>query len=102
MGINIYLEEEKGKMLDSVVDESQAFAHFIRKTKFPGTLCLQFIDPYGNTIFNRPQLPFLEIELRELSETITVPALHEIIQRIVDLVVKARNEMHVYITFRGD
>jgi hypothetical protein len=102
MGINIYLEDEKGKMLDSVVDESQAFAHFIRKTEFPNTLCLRFIDPYGDTVFNKPQLPVLEMELRELLKTISIPALQESLRRIIDLVVKARNEVHVYIKFRGD
>ena len=102
MGIDVYLEDENGKELESVMDEKNSFAHFITQTKFPDTMCLRFIDPYGDTTFNGLQLPVIEDELRKQLETTTVPLLKAHLQKIIDLVVKAQSDVHIYIKFFGD
>jgi hypothetical protein len=44
------------------------------------TVCLQFIDPYGYTVFNRPQIPVLQSECCALVSRLTEPSLSEVKQ----------------------
>jgi len=39
--------------------------------RLDSTFCLRFIDPYGNTIFHRLQIPILQTELSTLSAWMT-------------------------------
>jgi hypothetical protein len=65
------------------------------------TCCLRFIDPYGDTTFNRLQLPVLASELRAAA----AGASHTLRQRVEALVAfvdAAEREPHHYGKFIGD
>jgi hypothetical protein len=46
-------------------------------TALDSTLCLQFIDPYGDTVFNRYQFPVLQSECSALLPLVTEASLLE-------------------------
>ena len=66
------------------------------------SVCLRFIDPWGDTVFNHAQIPELLTEL-----IADVPRQHEReikahLEKVVRLVKRAVGETHTYIKFIGD
>jgi len=49
----------------------------LRLAILDSTHCLQFIDPYGDTVFNRWQIPVLQGECSALASRLTEPNLQE-------------------------
>jgi hypothetical protein len=94
MGIDLAWEDETGKSLESVGDPRNLFAHALENTDLSGTICLRFIDRYGNTVFNQAQIPVLEKELALLER-------NEQVEAVIALVQKAK-ELHTYLKFYGD
>jgi hypothetical protein len=68
----------------------------------PGTCCLRFIDPYGDTIFNRSQIPVLLDELRVLSAREPDAELASILVEAAQFVERAVDQIHTYVRFVGD
>ena len=69
---------------------------------YPGTCCLQFIDPYGNTIFNQAQLPVLLEELQALRARLHDAELVSVIDALSAFVQRALDRVHIYVRFIGD
>ena len=63
MGIDLRVEKEDGKVIAGLGDGPGCFAKFLVMVPTDHTVCLRFIDPYGNTIFNALQIPVLESEI---------------------------------------
>jgi hypothetical protein len=77
-------------------------ARFIA-TRDPSTSkCLGFVDPYGDTVFNRLQIPVLIEELEAAVEQGCSPELHQRIASIIALARRALGEVHTYLEFVGD
>jgi hypothetical protein len=100
MPISIQIEDERG------VREGEAWWN-VRSTavlvgEHPGTCCLRFIDPYGDTIFNRGQIPVLLEELRVLSARESDAELATILVEVARFVERAANQIHTYVRFVGD
>jgi hypothetical protein len=66
------------------------------------TSCLQFIDPYGNTVFNQLQIPQLISELKALDQTLTDPKLRLALAGLVSFIQNAVDKVHMYVRFIGD
>ena len=64
--------------------------------------CLAFIDPYGDTTFNRVQLPELLREIAELRARITDPDLESRTDDLMRFLRLALDEPHLYVKFIGD
>jgi len=62
--------------------------------------CLRFIDPYGDTTFNRLQLPVLAQELRDAASS--SPDLQERTQSLAAFLESAAAAVHTYVIFVGD
>uniref|UniRef100_A0A832H3Q0 Uncharacterized protein n=1 Tax=Oscillatoriales cyanobacterium SpSt-402 TaxID=2282168 RepID=A0A832H3Q0_9CYAN len=71
MGINIRWENEFGKVLEEVPDPRNCLALALALSSLDETVCLRFIDPYGDTVFNQQQIPVLIQELQWLMQLIT-------------------------------
>ena len=67
----------------------------------PTSVCLRFIDPWGNTIFNQQQLPVLIKELEALASR-TRDGQTKVIAALVAFLRPACDQVHTYIKFIGD
>lgn len=102
MGIDVHLETEDGKRLDSILDPKGIIARLIPidDERFP---VLRYVDLYGNTVFNRAQstevlreLELLEKHLNPTTET------SNCISQLKELARKCEAEPHLYLKFVGD
>jgi hypothetical protein len=69
----------------------------------PGFILLPTVDPYGDTMFNRLQVPTLILEL-ERAESIPglPPASVQLAREVIELGNTIADEPHAYLWFRGD
>lgn len=100
----------------AVIDENQVETHVIADLrnylaklatggewlKMEGSVCLRFIDAYGDTIFNQAQLPLLLSELERTASLQTNSEIRSHIQEVCSLVSGAKGNVHMYIKFIGD
>jgi hypothetical protein len=71
MGIDARIETERAESLADVPDPRGYFSWGLSLHDQDSTICLKFIDPYGNTIFNQLQLPTLLSELETATASLT-------------------------------
>jgi hypothetical protein len=71
MGVNLYMEDERGARLAEVPDPRGFVGCILSLAGHANTACLRFIDPYGNTVFNQLQIPDLIRELEVARDLVT-------------------------------
>jgi hypothetical protein len=64
--------------------------------------CLRFVDPYGDTVFNRLQCKALSDDLCLLRESGLGGTHDALIRQIESLVAECQHEVHLYVRFIGD
>ncbi len=64
--------------------------------------CLRFIDPRGNTIFNRLQMGALARELEWLARRASSPTEKKAVKELRRLARRVGEGIHMYLMFRGD
>ena len=64
--------------------------------------CLRFIDPFGDTVFNRLQMQHLTHEWDALQRVSTDVATQDLLAEVADLIRKGTAEPHTYLKFIGD
>jgi hypothetical protein len=97
--IRVLIQDEKGNEVSEGIDiQANLLAH-PDDSRFN---CLAFIDPYGDTIFNRLQLKLLSEDLHILEESCQNHQQREIIKQIETLIKQCQEEPHLYIKFSGD
>lgn len=64
--------------------------------------CLRFVDPYGDTTFNRAQSEALVAELERIRAKATAQREHELLDGIKRLAQRCQSEPHLYVKFYGD
>ena len=102
MGIDVYLENENGDKLEVVSDEKYIFAHLLEASNLARTICLRFVDPYGDATFNFLQAPLLKEEIEKLLLSTTEPTTLLQLQKIISLIEKCQSGKNLYIKFYGD
>jgi hypothetical protein len=65
------------------------------------TTCLRFIDPYGDTTFNRQQVPVLIHELETLDSTRSASQ-GPVVQALLAFLRQGQGQVHHYVKFIGD
>lgn len=102
MGLTIVVRDPDGADLSTpVVDERNLLDDLLPQddVSYP---YLSFVDPYGDTVFNRPQMkPFL-MEWRRLAAQAGSPALISLFERVEALASMCEREVHTYLVFVGD
>lgn len=63
---------------------------------------LQYIDPYGNAIYNGLQMPEIRRELDILAEHAQSDVQRNILRRVHELAVRCQEKPHLFLRFRGD
>ena len=71
MGINARIETEHGKCLAELLDPHNPLNWLLSLAALDSTVCLQFINPYGDTVFNNVQMPVLQSEFSALASSLT-------------------------------
>jgi hypothetical protein len=104
MGIEVATVTEDHTRIEQVFDTFDVVARLAmtRWPKLTETLCLRFVEPWGDAVFNQTQLPFLLAELRSEVHLATDAKFKEHLQRVVTLVESAQDQAHVYVKFIGD
>jgi hypothetical protein len=101
--VEIRLEDEDAHVESAVGDPKELLWRLSSRGDLRQTHCLQFIDPYGDTLFNVRQFPGLIEELRSLSPLAHTPEERHLLQAVLQLVQKAQESgPHLYIRFFGD
>ena len=104
MGIDTALITEAGDRKQEVLDSQQCLTR-LATTRWPElhhTKCLQFIDPWGDTVFNQNQIPYLLAELRTDATEQQEQDVLAHLEAVILLVEQAVDQMHTYIEFIGD
>jgi hypothetical protein len=102
MGWIISLEGERGDHIEKLGDPHRMFLHLLKKVDKTATSCLRFIDPYGNTIFNRLQMSQLITELEILNKAAENPEQNNFIKELKDLAQRCAEEPHLYLKIIGE
>src|SRR3954469_22594741 len=76
MGIDVRIEDEHGDLWgpvdESTIPGNPNYLNWLLScSDISSTICLKFIDPYGDTIFNQRQAKVLLLELAQAQERIT-------------------------------
>ena len=100
MGVEAVWKDERGKELGRVSDPAKLLSHIA--TGEQGSLCLRFIDPYGDAIFNQHQIPVLIEELVALLPSLASDQVRAHVESVIDLARKADGQVHTYLWFIGD
>jgi hypothetical protein len=75
---------------------------FIPEADVPNYCCIKYIDKWGNTIFNRLQMDDFIREIKIITEKSKDDKVKALVDHIINLSEKCKNEVHTYIKFIGD
>ena len=102
MGIELTWEEENGQELARLGDPQSMMQSWLPLETALEFSCLRFIDQYGDTVFNRLQIPALLQEMKSCKSSALNPAVAEHLDQAIALVSRAEDCIHTYIRFIGD
>jgi hypothetical protein len=100
MGIGIEVIDEEGSQIAGVQDVQNLLHPLLEKITAPRLL--GYIDWYGDTIFNRLQIPAVRAELADLGMNIDQVGARQLLKEIDELAKMALEEPHQYLRFSGD
>jgi hypothetical protein len=95
---NVRLEDEDG----GVVDEVFTIFGFIPGNEHSIFCLIEGIDPYGDTVFNRPQMKRFMDEWQKLENAAKIASQLEKWIAVKSLARRCQSEPHTYLRFVGD
>ena len=102
MGIETVIMDSGGQKLDSVEDPTNILHRVLPSPDDASFQCLNRIDWYGDTVFNRHQFPVLRDELQRLICVLPVTEHRLLLHRVDSLAARCEAEPHLYLKFVGD
>jgi hypothetical protein len=102
MPIKVILQNIDGsRRLRSVVDSEGGLNRClpVGDDSFP---LLQYVDPYGDTVFNPRQMAQVLIELELLINRCTDGQLRTLLEHVRELAEECQAAPHLYLRFNGD
>lgn len=104
MAVNtILVEDERRQTLRELVADPIVLDPLFRLAEDDDAfVCLRFVDPYGDTVFNRAQAGQLQKELQSLVMRASTPAQRSVLSALIALTVFTAEEPHRYLRFVGD
>ena len=88
-------------MLASCLDPESLLPKVLQQFDLSGTCCLRFIDPFGDTTFNRVQATALLGELAGLRPKLDGRT-RAFIDQVIELAERTEGGVHLYLKFEGD
>jgi hypothetical protein len=102
VGFDILLRDNLGNTLDRVGDPTEILHRLFYRRGEQQPDWLSYVDPYGDTVFNRPQITVVLDELNELLASATTDEERKLLLRIVDMANQVERGVHLYLKFLGD
>ena len=104
MGIDVAWVDERHEQKQFVADTGQWITRLAisRWPKLSGSVCLRFVEPWADAVFNQSQIPELVNELRSEIEAASDSDTRGHLEKVARLVEMAVGETHTYIKFIGD
>jgi hypothetical protein len=101
MGLVITLQDERGARQETIRDTQNLLHRLL--TPYQGReSVLAEIDWYGNTIFNRVQMPRFMSAWGALAEQAQTPDETKLVGEIRELAERCESDVHLYLKFIGD
>ena len=104
MGINVARVKGSQQPIEEVYDQSQLVSN-LAASRWPSltdSVCLRFVQPWGDAVFNQLQIPVLLSELRGELRNPLAPEVRAQLEKVAGLVERAVGQSHVYVKFIGD
>jgi hypothetical protein len=101
MGLAVVLENERGERRETVVDPKNLLHGLLEPHQRDGSLLGQ-IDWYGDTVFNRVQMPLFLSAWRELAQQVKTVEQARLVEQITALAELCGSSVHLYLKFIGD
>src|SRR5262245_35099730 len=102
MGYIIVLQDEKGKAIETAIDSLNCLDRLLPLLDDSTSRCLKYVDPYGDTIFNRMQMPDVLSELEGILNRCESSKEVEFVNAVKGLALLCKKLPHLYLKFRGD
>jgi hypothetical protein len=102
MPISIARVDENHEVLERLADTSDWLLRTIGKSEARKLCLLQYVDPYGDTVFNRMQLEDLNRDLNVLLSQLLSEEARRVIVGVQEMSDRCRDEVHTYLKFIGD
>ena len=99
--LTVELRTEGGEVLEQIFDEG-AVGRLRPPLDEASSLCLRFIDPYGDTVFNPWQAAALKEELQAKVTGIDMADDRDRITLLIELAERCADGVHMYLWFVGD
>lgn len=102
MGLNVQLEDEHGEVAERLDDPRGLLYRVLPELADSEFQYLPYIDRYGDTIFNRPQMePFVR-EWDRLISNCRDLEIRRLLAEVKRLATACRAGVHLYLRFVGD
>ncbi len=103
MAMSAQLVSERGEVIEEVFDEQGRLSPLIESvTEYESTHCIQYMNPYGDTIFNSLQLVRFLDEWKMVEANAVTQEEKDLVAAVQRLALLAEEENHMYIKFVGD
>lgn len=102
MGLTIVVEYEDGERAKEVGDPTNILHATLPPENHPNFHCLNRIDWYGDTIFNRLQMQDVRKELENIIKETKSTEKVSLLRQILELVACVEESPHRYLRFIGD
>lgn len=102
MALTVTLEDERGTVIDELLDPQNVVVRLIEPSAHKGEIALlQYVDPYADTIFNRLQMRDVLRDITTLMAKANDDAI-AIVEKLSELAERCTREPHLYLKFHGD
>lgn len=102
MGLCITLEGENGEVVEALPDEKNLLRNLLRSGSGQPHDLLGYVDPYGNTIFNRLQMKQFLAEWDHVAERARTAEEKALVAGVKALAQRCEAGVHLYLKFIGD
>jgi hypothetical protein len=102
MGIDVRVETESGEVQDEVLDDQNLTEKLLPDREDGTSPCLRFVDPFGDTLFNQVQIPFVVTELEKRMRGSMKSEVKTHCEAILKAVKATVGEEHTYVRFSGE
>ena len=102
MGLTIQLEAEGGRVLDTIEDPKNVLRGVLPGPDAEEFPYVRYVDPYGDTIFNRLQMSLFLREWDMLARRASSAEAEALVGKVRRLAERCAREEHCYLRFIGD
>ena len=98
----VVLEDEHGTPLLRIEDEQLVLRRLLPPFDDATSPMLRYVDPYGDTVFNRLQMEAVLQELDRLAAQADGTSESQFFERLRGAATRCAGEPHLYLRFVGD